>query len=388
MSDVKISDSIIYVGASDTTIDLFESQYVVPNGMAYNSYVILDDKVAVMDTVDERVSDKWFENLENSLNGRKVDYLVVQHMEPDHSANVQKLAEKYPEMKIVGNAKTFVMMSQFFDFDFADRQVVVKEGDTIELGSHTLTFVMAPMVHWPEVMVTYESSEKVLFSADGFGKFGAMDTDEDWACEARRYYFNIVGKYGAQVQALLKKAAALDIQMILPLHGPILKDNLGYYIDLYNTWSSYQPESKGVLVAYASIHGNTAKAAEKFGKMLEEKGVEKVVVSDLSREDMAEVIEDAFRYDRMVVMSSSYDGGVFPVMQDFLLHLQAKAYQNRTIAIVQNGSWAPTAGRVMKGIIETFKNIDLVEDMVTIKSTLKPDSEKALEELAEIIANK
>lgn len=388
MSDVKISDSIIYVGASDKTIDLFESQYVVPNGMAYNSYVILDDKVAVMDTVDERVSDKWFENLENSLNGRKVDYLVVQHMEPDHSANVQKLAEKYPEMKIVGNAKTFVMMSQFFDFDFSDRQVVVKEGDTLELGSHTLTFVMAPMVHWPEVMVTYESSEKVLFSADGFGKFGAMDTDEDWACEARRYYFNIVGKYGAQVQALLKKAAALDIQMILPLHGPILKDNLGYYIDLYNTWSSYQPESKGVLVAYASIHGNTAKAAEKFGKMLEEKGVEKVVVSDLSREDMAEVIEDAFRYDRMVVMSSSYDGGVFPVMQDFLLHLQAKAYQNRTVAIVQNGSWAPTAGRVMKGIIETFKNIDLVEDMVTIKSTLKPDSEKALEELAEIIANK
>lgn len=388
MSDVKISDSIIYVGASDKTIDLFESQYVVPNGMAYNSYVILDDKVAVMDTVDERVSDKWFENLENSLNGRKVDYLVVQHMEPDHSANVQKLAEKYPEMKIVGNAKTFVMMSQFFDFDFSDRQVVVKEGDTLELGSHTLTFVMAPMVHWPEVMVTYESSEKVLFSADGFGKFGAMDTDEDWACEARRYYFNIVGKYGAQVQALLKKAAALDIQMILPLHGPILKDNLGYYIDLYNTWSSYQPESKGVLVAYASIHGNTAKAAEKFGKMLEEKGVEKVVVSDLSREDMAEVIEDAFRYDRMVVMSSSYDGGVFPVMQDFLLHLQAKAYQNRTVAIVQNGSWAPTAGRVMKGIIETFKNIDLVEDMVTIKSTLKPDSEKALEELAEIIENK
>lgn len=388
MSDVKISDSIIYVGASDKTIDLFESQYVVPDGMAYNSYVILDDKVAVMDTVDERVSDKWFENLENSLNGRKVDYLVVEHMEPDHSANVQKLAEKYPEMKIVGNAKTFVMMSQFFDFDFSDRQVVVKEGDTLELGSHTLTFVMAPMVHWPEVMVTYESSEKVLFSADGFGKFGAMDTDEDWACEARRYYFNIVGKYGAQVQALLKKAAALDIQMILPLHGPILKDNLGYYIDLYNTWSSYQPESKGVLVAYASIHGNTAKAAEKFGKMLEEKGVEKVVVSDLSREDMAEVIEDAFRYDRMVVMSSSYDGGVFPVMQDFLLHLQAKAYQNRTVAIVQNGSWAPTAGRVMKGIIETFKNIDLVEDMVTIKSTLKPDSEKALEELAEIIANK
>ena len=386
MADVKISDSIIYVGASDKTIDLFESQYVVPNGMAYNSYVILDDKVAVMDTVDERVSDKWFENLEKTLGGRSVDYLIVQHMEPDHSANVQKLAEKYPEMKIVGNAKTFVMMSQFFDFDFTGRQVVVKEGDTLDLGSHILTFIMAPMVHWPEVMVTYESSEKVLFSADGFGKFGAMDTDEDWACEARRYYFNIVGKYGAQVQALLKKAASLDIQMILPLHGPVLKDNLGYYIDLYNTWSSYQPENKGVLVAYASIHGNTAKAAEKFGEMLENKGVEKVVVSDLSREDMAEVIEDAFRYDRMVVMASSYDGGVFPVMQDFLLHLQSKAYQNRTVAIVQNGSWAPTAGRVMKGIIETFKNVELIEEMVTIKSTLKPDSEKALEELAEKMA--
>ena len=388
MSDVKISDSIVYIGASDKTIDLFESQYIVPNGMAYNSYVILDDKVAVMDTVDDRVSDKWAENLEAALGGRAVDYLVVQHMEPDHSANIQRLAEKYPDMKIVGNAKTFVMMSQFFDYDFADRQVVVKEGDTLELGSHTLQFIMAPMVHWPEVMVTYEQSEKVLFAADAFGKFGAMDTDEDWACEARRYYFNIVGKYGMQVQALLKKAAALDIQAILPLHGPILKDDLGYYIDKYNTWSSYTPEDKGVLVAYASIHGNTAKAAEKFGKMLEAKGVEKVVVSDLSREDMAEVIEDAFRYDRMVVMSSSYDAGVFPVMQDFLLHLQHKNFQNRVIGIVQNGSWAPTAGKTMKAIIDTYKNIDLIEDIVTIKSTLKPDSEKALEELAEVIASK
>ena len=388
MNDVKISDSIIYVGASDRTLDLFESQYIVPNGMAYNSYVILDDKVAVMDTVDNRVADVWLDNLDKALNGRAVDYLVVQHMEPDHSSNIQKLAEKYPDMKIVGNAKTFVMMAQFFDYDFSSRQVVVKEGDTLELGSHTLNFIMAPMVHWPEVMVTYESSEKVLFAADGFGKFGAMDADEDWACEARRYYFNIVGKYGAQVQALLKKASALDIQMILPLHGPILKENLGYYIDKYNTWSSYTPEDRGVLIAFASIHGNTAKAANRLAEMLEEKGVEKVVVSDLAREDMAEVIEDAFRYDRLIVMSASYDGGVFPVMQDFLLHLQAKNYQKRCIGIVQNGTWAPTAGKVMKGIIETFKDIDLIEDMVTIKSTLKPDSEAELLKLAEVMAGK
>ena len=388
MADIKISDSIIYVGASDRTLDLFESQYVVPNGMAYNSYVILDDKVAVMDTVDNRVADKWFENLDKALNGRTIDYLIVQHMEPDHSGNIQKLAERYPDMKIVGNAKTFVMMSQFFDYDFSNRQVIVKEGDTLELGSHTLQFIMAPMVHWPEVMVTYESSEKILFAADGFGKFGAMDAEEDWACEARRYYFNIVGKYGAQVQALLKKAAGLDIEMILPLHGPILKENLGYYIGKYDVWSSYQPEDKGVLVAYASIHGNTASAAEKLGEMLRAKGVEKVVVSDLSREDMAEVIEDAFRYDRMVVMAASYDGGVFPVMQDFLLHLQAKNYQKRVIGIVQNGTWAPTAGKVMKGIIDTFKDIEPAGDIVTIKSTLKPDSEAALEELAGIIAGK
>ena len=388
MNDVKISDSIIYVGASDRTLDLFESQYIVPNGMAYNSYVILDDKVAVMDTVDNRVADVWLDNLDKALNGRAVDYLVVQHMEPDHSSNIQKLAEKYPDMKIVGNAKTFVMMAQFFDYDFSSRQVVVKEGDTLELGSHTLNFIMAPMVHWPEVMVTYESSEKVLFAADGFGKFGAMDADEDWACEARRYYFNIVGKYGAQVQALLKKASALDIQMILPLHGPILKENLGYYIDKYNTWSSYTPEDRGVLIAFASIHGNTAKAANRLAEMLEEKGVDKVVVSDLAREDMAEVIEDAFRYDRLIVMSASYDGGVFPVMQDFLLHLQAKNYQKRCIGIVQNGTWAPTAGKAMKGIIETFKDIDLIEDMVTIKSTLKPDSEAELLKLAEVMASK
>lgn len=383
MKDVKISDSVIYIGADDKNIDLFESQYVVPNGMAYNSYVILDEKVAVMDTVDNRVTDVWFENLDKALDGRSVDYLVVQHMEPDHSSNIQKLAEKYPDMKIVGNAKTFVMMSQFFDFDFSERMINVKEGDTLSLGSHTLQFIMAPMIHWPEVMVTYEQSEKLLFSADGFGKFGTLDTDEDWACEARRYYFNIVGKYGMQVQGLLKKAAGLDIKMILPLHGPLLKENLGYYIDKYNTWSSYEPEDKGVLVAYASIHGNTAKAAEKLGEMLAAKGAEKVVVSDLSREDMAEVIEDAFRYDRLVVASASYDGGVFPVMEDFLNHLKSKGYQNRTIAIVENGSWAPTAGRTMKAIIETYKNINLIDGIVTIKSTLKLDSEKALEELAD-----
>lgn len=383
MKDVKISDSVIYIGADDKNIDLFESQYVVPNGMAYNSYVILDEKVAVMDTVDNRVTDVWSENLDKALDGRSVDYLVVQHMEPDHSSNIQKLAEKYPDMKIVGNAKTFVMMSQFFDFDFSERTINVKEGDTLSLGSHTLQFIMAPMIHWPEVMVTYEQSEKLLFSADGFGKFGTLDTDEDWACEARRYYFNIVGKYGMQVQGLLKKAAGLDIKMILPLHGPLLKENLSYYIDKYNTWSSYEPENKGVLVAYASIHGNTAKAAEKLGEMLAAKGAEKVVVSDLSREDMAEVIEDAFRYDRLVVASASYDGGVFPVMEDFLNHLKSKGYQNRTIAIVENGSWAPTAGRTMKAIIETYKNINLIDGIVTIKSTLKPDSEKALEELAD-----
>lgn len=384
MADVKISDSIIYIGADDKDIDLFESQYAVPNGVSYNSYVILDEKVCVMDTADNRVTDKWFANLEKALNGRTVDYLVVQHMEPDHAGNIARLAEKYPEMKIVGNAKTFPMMKQFFSIDGIDgRAVTVKEGDTLCLGSHTLTFIMAPMVHWPEVMVTYEASEKVLFSADGFGKFGTLDTDEDWACEARRYYFNIVGKYGVQVQALLKKASALDIKMILPLHGPILKENLGYYIGLYSTWSSYQPEDKGVLVAYASIHGNTGKAAHKLGEMLTAKGAEKVIISDLSREDMSEVIEDAFRYDRMVLMASSYDAGVFPVMEDFLSHLKSKNYQNRKVGIVENGSWAPTAGKVMKSYVESFKNITLAEPVVTIRSTLNEVSEKSLDELAD-----
>ena len=384
---MEITKDILYVGVNDHLVDLFEGQYDVPNGMAYNSYLICDDKVAVMDSVDAHFTDEWITKIAAALGERTPDYLVVQHMEPDHAGNIKKLAEKYPEMKIVGNAKTFPMMKQFFTIDgLDDRSVVVKEGDTLSLGNHTLQFVMAPMVHWPEVMVTYEQSEKLLFSADGFGKFGALDVEEDWACEARRYYFNIVGKYGAQVQALLKKASALDIKMILPLHGPILKEDLGYYLGLYNTWSSYQPESKGVFVAYASIHGNTAKAAEKLGEMLKEKGAEKVVISDLSRSDMAENIEDAFRYDRIVLMASSYDGGVFPVMEDFLMHLKSKNYQNRKIGLVENGSWAPTAARVMKGYVENFKNVTIAEPVVTIRSTLNEASEKALGELAEVMA--
>ena len=387
MKDIVISDAVKYIGADDKDLDLFESQYIVPNGVSYNSYVILDEKIAVMDTIDTRKTDEWKENLERVLDGRTPDYLVVSHLEPDHAGSIKEFADKYPEAKIVASAKAIAMLPQFFEIaDLADRAVAVKEGEELSLGSHTLQFFMAPMVHWPEVMVEYEKSEKILFSADGFGKFGALDADEDWACEARRYYFNIVGKYGAQVQALLKKAAALDIKMILPLHGPILKEDLGYYLGLYNTWSSYQPESKGVFVAYASIHGNTAKAAEKLGEMLKEKGAEKVFISDLSRSDMAENIEDAFRYDRIVLMASSYDGGVFPVMEDFLMHLKSKNYQNRKIGLVENGSWAPTAARVMKGYVENFKNITIAEPVVTIRSTLNEASEKALGELAEVMA--
>ena len=386
---VTISDAVKYIGVDDKTIDLFESQYVVPEGVSYNSYLILDEKVALMDTVDARGMEEWEKNLTEALAGRKVDYLVIQHLEPDHAGSIGRLIELYPDVTLVGNAKTFAMLPQFFDIDPQIKKVTVAEGDTLSLGSHTLTFVMAPMVHWPEVMVTYESTEKILFSADGFGKFGALDSEDEegWACEARRYYFNIVGKYGAPVQALLKKAANLDIQMICPLHGPILKEDLGYYIGLYDTWSSYRPEDKGVLVAYASIHGNTAKVAEKFAEMLREKGVEKVVVSDLAREDMAEVIEDAFRYDRMVVAGASYDGGVFPCMQDFLHHLQSKAYQNRTVGIIENGSWGPTAGRTMKAIFETMKNVTIVEPMVTIKSTMKDADIPALSALADSVAN-
>lgn len=382
-----VSDSVKYIGVDDTDIDLFESQYPVPDGVSYNSYVILDDKIAVMDTVDERKTDEWFSNLTEVLEDRQPDYLVISHLEPDHSSNIERLAVRYPDMNLVGNAKTFQMLPQFFDMDFSERSIVVKEGEELSLGTHKLVFYMAPMVHWPEVMVTYEATEKILFSADGFGKFGAIELtkDKDWACEARRYYFNIVGKYGGPVQQLLKKAAGLDINMICPLHGPVLKDNLGYYIGLYDTWSKYEPENKGVLIAYASIHGNTAKAAYELADMLKKAGEDKVVVSDLSREDMAEVIEDAFRYDRMILCAASYDGGVFPCMQDFLLHLQSRAYQNRTVGMVENGSWAPCAARVMRNIVDTFKNITVVEPVVTIKSTVKESDKAALSSLAQAI---
>jgi flavorubredoxin len=386
VKDTKITDSILYVGVDDKDLDLFESQYVVPNGVSYNSYVILDEKVTLMDTVDQRATKEWLENLDAVLEGRTIDYLVVSHMEPDHAANAKTLIDKFPNMKIVGNAKTFAMMSQFFDVDLTGRSVVVKEGDTLNLGAHTLQFIMAPMVHWPEVMVTYEQSEKILFSADGFGKFGALDVEESWACEARRYYFNIVGKYGAQVQALLKKAATLDIKMICPLHGPILKENLAFYIDKYNTWSSYEPEDEGVFVAYASIHGNTAEAAKEFVEMLRKNGAEKVVIADLSREDMAEAVEDAFRYSKLVVAAASYDAGVFPCMEDFLHHLKAKNYQKRTVGIIENGSWAPSAAKQMKAILEGMKNITICEPVVTIKSTLNETSRKAMEELAKELA--
>ena len=384
---MNMSDKIKYIGVDDKTIDLFESQYAVPDGVSYNSYVILDDKTAIMDTVDKRGMKEWENNLLNALDGRNADYVIVQHMEPDHAGSLARLIELFPEITVVGNAKTFVMINQFFENINIKNSLTVKEGDTLNLGSHTLTFVMAPMVHWPEVMVTYESSEKVLFSADGFGKFGALSLTEnaDWACEARRYYFNIVGKYGAPVQTLLKKASALDIKTICPLHGPVLSDNLGYYLDLYNTWSSYQPESKGVFIAYASIHGNTAYAAEQFAEMLRNKGVENVVITDLSRCDIAEAVEDAFRYDRMVLAAASYDAGVFPIMQDFLHHLQAKAFQNRTVGLIENGSWAPTAAKTMRNILETMKNITIVEPVVTIKSVLKETDIPALDQLADAL---
>lgn len=384
MSDTIISNAIKYIGTDDTTLDLFESQYIIPNGVSYNSYVILDEKTAVMDTVDARKTDEWFANLERALAGRDVDYLVISHLEPDHSSNIKRFADKYPSAKLVLSAKAKAMLPQFFDIDNLDeRSIAVKEGDTLDLGTHKLTFIMAPMVHWPEVMVEYESTEKILFSADGFGKFGALCHDEDWACEARRYYFNIVGKYGAPVQTLLKKAATLDIQMICPLHGPILKENLGYYIDKYNTWSSYQPEDEGVLVACASIHGNTKAAAEKMVEILKEKGAAKVAFTDLSRDDMAEAIEDAFRYSKLVLAAASYDAGVFPPMEDFLNRLSHKAFQNRKVAIVENGSWAPTAARTMKSMLDGMKNVTVCENTVTILSTMKEKDAAAMEQLAD-----
>ena len=385
MYDMKISDSVVYIGVNDKNIDLFESQYKVPNGVSYNSYVILDEKVAVMDTVDKRATEQWMENLSQALNGRSVDYLVVSHLEPDHASNVQKLAELYPDMKIVGNAKIFSMLPQFFTMDLSDRSVVVKEGDTLSLGSHTLQFFMAPMVHWPEVMVEYEQSEKILFSADGFGKFGALDVEEDWTDEARRYFINIVGKYGTQVQNLLKKAATLDIQTICPLHGPVLKENLGYYIDKYLTWSSYEPEEEGVVIAYASIHGNTAKAAEKMVEILKEKGAKAVCSFDLARDDMAEAVAEAFRYDKLVLMSPTYDGALFPCMEDFLYHLKVKTYKKRTVGIVENGSWAPMAGKLMKAYLEAMKDVQICEPVVSIKSVMKEADEKNLEALAEAL---
>ncbi len=380
MSEI-VSEQIKYVGVDDRDLDLFEGQYVVPNGISYNSYVILDEKCAILDTVDQRGTKEWLVNVEEALGGKSPSYLVISHMEPDHAANIQRVAEKYPEIKLVGNAKTFQMMKQFFDFTFEDRMVEVKEGDKLSLGEHELTFLMAPMVHWPEVMVSYESSEKVLFSADGFGKFGTLDTDEDWACEARRYYFNIVGKYGMQVQALLKKAATLDIRTICPLHGPILKENLEYYIGKYQVWSSYQPEDKGILVACASIHGNTKAAALELVKKLEKTGV-KVAFTDLTRDDMAEAVEDAFRYDRMVVCACTYDGGLFPAAEAFLSHLKSKNYQNRTVGLVENGTWAPMAAKCMKAVLEGMKNITILEPVVSIKSRLKADSEQQLDLLA------
>lgn len=379
--EIKISDSIKYIGCNDKTIDLFESQYPVPNGVSYNSYLILDEKVAVMDTADPRVTDEWLNNLDVELAGRDVDFLVVSHMEPDHAGSIKVFLEKYPNTTVVGNAKTFPMMAQFMDASlFENRKQVVAEGDKLSLGEHELTFVMAPMVHWPEVMVEYESKEKILFSADGFGKFGALDVDEPWIDEARRYYLNIVGKYGASVQGLLKKAANLDIQTICPLHGPILTENLGYYINLYDTWSSYKPEEEGVLVVSASIHGNTKKAALKLNEKLQQAGV-KTQFIDITRDSMSEAVALAFYYDKMVCLAATYDGGLFPPMQDFLHHLTAKAYQNRKVAFVENGTWAPQAAKCMKAILEPMKNLEFVEPVVTIKSTPTPSTESALDTL-------
>ena len=379
-----ISDAIKYIGVDDMELDLFESQYIIPNGMSYNSYLILDDKVAIMDSVDARKSEEWLEKLSCTLGDRTPDYLVVQHMEPDHAGSIAATIEKYPQIKIVASARAVQMMPQFFeDIDFSSRTIAVKEGDTLELGTHTLHFIMAPMVHWPEVMVSYESHDKVVFSADAFGKFGAFACDEEWACEARRYYFNICGKYGAQVQSLLKKLAAYDVKCICPLHGPILSENLGYYISLYNTWSLYEPESEGVFVAYASIHGGTAAAAQKLREMLLAKGEKKVAIADLSRDDMAEAVEDAFKYGKMVVAAASYDGGVFPPMHDFLHHLQIKGYQKRRVGIVENGSWAPVAGRVMRSMLEQMKQVEIVEPMVTINARMKRGDIPQLEALAD-----
>ena len=378
-----VSNDIKYIGVNDHAIDLFEGQYVVPNGMSYNSYVILDDKIAVMDTVDAAFTHEWLDNLRDALNGRTPDYLVVQHMEPDHSANISNFLKAYPDALVVSSQKAFVMMQNFFGTDYADRRIVVGEGSTLPLGRHTLTFVTAPMVHWPEVIVTYDNVDKVLFSADGFGKFGAWDTDEDWACEARRYYIGIVGKYGAQVQALLKKAAGLDIQKICPLHGPVLTENLGYYLNLYNTWSSYQPEEEGIVIAYTSVYGNTKKAVMRLAERLREKGCPKVVLNDLARMDMAEAVEDAFRYSKLVLATTTYNADVFPFMKEFIHHLTERSYQNRTVAFVENGSWAPMAAKVMRGMLEGSKNLTIAENTVTVRSAMNEESAAQIDALSD-----
>ena len=379
----NITNDVFYVGVDDKDIDLFENQYVVPNGMAYNSYVIMDDKIAIMDMVDAKCAKEWFSNVDEVLNGKQPDYMIISHLEPDHSVNLAEVIEKYPDMKLVSNAKLFGMLANFFDISVADRSITVAEGDTVVLGTHTLQFFMAPMVHWPEVMVTYEQSEKILFSADAFGKFGTLDTDEDWACEARRYYFNIVGKYGAPVQALLKKTANLDIQKICALHGPILEENLEYYIGKYQIWSSYGVEDPGVFIAYCSLHGNTEKAAEKLAEILETKGVPKVSIADLSREDMAECIEDAFRYDRLVLAAPTYDGSMMPVMADFINHLKLKAYQKRKVGFIENGSWASMSGKLMKEQMAALKDMEIIDEVVTIRSAFKDSDIANLEMLAE-----
>jgi len=383
----KITEEIVNIGVNDRDITLFEGQYEVKKGMAYNSYVILDEQVVVMDTVDPHVTAEWLKNMEEALGSRKVDYLVIQHMEPDHGGSIMQLIERFPDVKLVGNAKTFQMFHQFFDISSDDRAVTVKEGDTLSIGKHTLQFFMAPMVHWPEVMVTYEQSEKVLFSADGFGKFGTRDADEDWTCEARRYYINICGKYGMQVQALLKKAAGLEIDVICPLHGPVLTENLKYYIDKYQIWSSYEPEDEGVLIACASIYGHTMKAAEKMKEILEQKGAKKVVIADLARDDLHEAVEDAFRYSHLVLAAASYDASVFPPMEDFLHRLKVKNYQKRTVGIIENGSWAPTAAKSMKALMEGMKAVAFAETVVTIKSAVNAENLSQLETLADELLN-
>ncbi|MBD5105282.1 MAG: MBL fold metallo-hydrolase [Ruminococcaceae bacterium] len=379
---MEITKDILYVGVNDHEVDLFEGQYVVPNGMAYNSYVVMDGKTAVFDTVDARFTHEWLDNIEKALDGRKPDYLIIQHMEPDHSANIANFMQVYKDAVIVSSAKAFAMMKQFFGTDYEERQLVVAEGDTLSLGKHTLTFVAAPMVHWPEVLVTYDSCDKVLFSADGFGKFGALDVEEDWACEARRYYIGIVGKYGAQVQALLKKASGLDIQTICPLHGPVLKENLGYYLGLYNTWSSYEPESEGVVIAYTSVYGHTKAAVEKLAEILKSNGCPKVAVTDLARDDMAEAVEDAFRYNKLVLATTTYNADIFPFMRTFIEHLTERNYQNRTVGFIENGTWAPLAAKTMKSMLEKSKKLTLLEPVVTIKSALNEESTEKLKELA------